>query len=297
MRVWPRVMVGIIGAMAAALGLALALAPAAVTGLPPADHGVGQEPGVEPAPVLRVVSYNIRHGRGMDDEVDLARTAGVLGRLKPDIVALQEVDDRAERSGGVPQAQELGRLLDMQWAFGKFMDFQGGGHGMATLSRYPILRQEDLLLPEGNEPRVALLTEIQLPGGERVLLVNIHFDWVRDDGFRFAQASYLARYLDDVEIPWILVGDLNDQPGSRTWELFHSLALEARKPEGDRSTFSSTDPRREIDFVFVAPAARWEVGRVEVIHEPLASDHRPVVAELRLLPGAQAQAPAPDAGP
>jgi endonuclease/exonuclease/phosphatase family metal-dependent hydrolase len=281
-----------------AVGLAaLALVLGAVRVLSQPDRRAGDGAGETLTPVLRVVSYNIRHGRGMDDKVDLARTAGVLGRLKPDIVALQEVDDRAERSGGVPQAQELGRLLDMQWAFGKFMDFQGGGYGMATLSRHPILRQEDLRLPEGNEPRVALLTEIQLPGGERVLVVNIHFDWVRDDDFRFAQASYLARYLDDVEIPWILVGDLNDQPGSRTWELFHSLALEARKPEGDRSTFSSTDPRREIDFVFVAPAARWEVGRVEVIHEPLASDHRPVVAELRLLPGAQAQAPAPDAGP
>jgi len=268
-----------------AVALTLALAPAAVTGLPQVDRGVGQEAGEESPPVLRIVSYNIRHGRGMDDVVDLHRTAQVLDKLGPDVVALQEVDDRAERSGGVPQAQELGRLLDMHWAFGKFMDFQGGGYGMATLSRHPILRQEELRLPDGNEPRVALLAEIQLPGGERVLVVNIHFDWVRDDGFRFAQASHLAEYLDGVEIPWILVGDLNDEPGSRTWELLHSRGLEAKKPETDRFTFSSTDPRREIDFVFGAPAARWEVMRVEVVHEPLASDHRPVLAELRLLPG------------
>jgi endonuclease/exonuclease/phosphatase family metal-dependent hydrolase len=173
----------------------------------------------------------------------------------------------------------------MHWAYGKFMEFQGGGYGMATLSRHPILRREEVRLPDGNEPRVALVTEIELPGGHRVLVVNVHFDWVRDDEFRFAQASHLARYLDNVEIPWILVGDLNDQPGSRTWELFHARAVEARKPEGDRLTFSSTDPRREIDFIFAAPAERWEVGRVEVIHEPMASDHRPVLAELRLLPG------------
>jgi endonuclease/exonuclease/phosphatase family metal-dependent hydrolase len=239
----------------------------------------------EPPPVVRVVSYNIRHGRGMDGEVDLLRTAGVLERLDPDVVALQEVDDRAERSGSVAQAQELGRLLGMHWAYGKFMDFQGGGYGMGTLSRHPILRQEEVRLPDGNEPRVALVTEIEVPGGQPVLVVNIHFDWVGDDGFRFAQASHLADFLDGVEIPWILVGDLNDQPGSRTWELFHARTVEARKPEEDRLTFSSTDPRREIDFIFAAPAERWEVRRVEVIHEPTASDHRPVLAELRLLPG------------
>lgn len=291
----------VVGAAALALVLsavaggavALASVPGAVMVLSQLDQGAGEEARETLTPVFRVVSYNIRHGRGMDDEVDLPRTAGVLERLEPEVVALQEVDDRAQRSGEVAQAQKLGLLLDMHWAFGKFMDFQGGGYGMATLSRHPMVRQEALRLPDGNEPRVALVTEVELPGGERVLVVNIHFDWVRDDEYRFAQASRLARYLDEVEIPWILVGDLNDQPGSRTWELFHSRALEARKPEGDRFTFPSTDPQREIDFIFAAPAARWEVGRVEVIHEPMASDHRPVLAELRLLPDPQQLAPPP----
>ncbi|MBN1443777.1 MAG: endonuclease/exonuclease/phosphatase family protein, partial [Planctomycetes bacterium] len=93
----------------------------------------------EPVPVAyRVVSYNIRHGRGMDGEVDLERTAAVLRRLEPDIVGLQEVDDRVERSGRVNQPEELGRLLDMHPAFGSFFAHQGGQYGMAVLSRHPI---------------------------------------------------------------------------------------------------------------------------------------------------------------
>jgi endonuclease/exonuclease/phosphatase family metal-dependent hydrolase len=39
---------------------------------------------------------------------------------------------------------------------------------------------------------------------------------------------------------------------------------------------------KEIDFVFVAPAARWEGGQARAIDERVASDHRPVLAELRL---------------
>ena len=71
---------------------------------------------------LRMVSYNIRHGRGMDGRVDLARTARVLARLKPDLVALQEVDKICTRSGGVDIAKELGRRLKMHHAFGRFME-------------------------------------------------------------------------------------------------------------------------------------------------------------------------------
>ena len=75
-----------------------------------------------PASDMRVVTYNIKHGRGNDDVVDLARTAAVLRSLTPDIIGLQEVDNRAERSGKVDEAEALGQALGMHHAFGRFMD-------------------------------------------------------------------------------------------------------------------------------------------------------------------------------
>ena len=45
---------------------------------------------------LRVLTYNIQHGAGADGIVDLERQAEVIQRLKPDLVALQEVDDRTQ---------------------------------------------------------------------------------------------------------------------------------------------------------------------------------------------------------
>jgi endonuclease/exonuclease/phosphatase family metal-dependent hydrolase len=135
-------------------------------------------------------------------------------------------------------------------------------------------------LPEGNEPRVALSVDVRLPDDVPVTVVNVHFDWVKDDRFRFAQAETLAKYLDALEAPYILLGDFNDMPGSRTLALFTSRAGEAVKPEGDRLTFSATDPRREIDFIFFAPAAAWRARDVRVIDERVASDHRPVLAVL-----------------
>lgn len=236
-------------------------------------------PAIEPA-ALRVVSYNIRHGRGMDGEVNLARTAAALRPLRPDIVGLQEVDSAVARSGVVPQAQALGQLLGMHPAFGGFMDYQGGRYGMAVLSRFPIRRVVPVPLPVGNEPRIALAVEVEVPGTGPLMVVNVHFDWVESDSFRFPQATTVARFLDSLPMPWVLLGDFNDQPGSRTLNLFGARALEVAKPGRARNTFPSDAPDREIDFIFAAPAGAWRADSVAVVAEPVASDHRPVFARL-----------------
>ena len=41
-----------------------------------------------PGQPVRVVSYNIRHGLGTDDQLDLERTASVLAGLQADVIAL-----------------------------------------------------------------------------------------------------------------------------------------------------------------------------------------------------------------
>jgi len=243
-----------------------------------------------PAEAWRVVTYNIHHGAGLDDRVDLVRIAAVLGRLDPDVVALQEVDRGVVRSGGEDQARRLGELLGMRHAFGAFMDYQGGQYGMAILSRCPIRKTNPVRLPEGNEPRIALAVELERPGGGAMTVIGVHFDWVGDDAFRFAQAREVARMLDTLSTPHILAGDFNDQPGSRTLGLFQERATEAIKPDGRTFTFSADDPRREIDFIFVSRAHGWAIVDVEVVAERVASDHMPVVAELLLRRGARATA-------
>jgi len=81
------------------------------------------------------MTYNIHHGRGADGEINLERIAEVITRAKPDLVALQEVDVKTRRSGGVDQAAKLGELTGMSHFFAEAMPFQGGGYGNAVLSR------------------------------------------------------------------------------------------------------------------------------------------------------------------
>ncbi|MBR9990936.1 MAG: hypothetical protein KFH98_14335, partial [Gemmatimonadetes bacterium] len=146
------------------------------------------------------------------------------------------------------------------------------------LSRCAMRFVTPVRLTEGNEPRIALAVELALRDGVVLTVINVHFDWVRDDNFRFTQAREVADYLEGVSGPWILLGDLNDQSGSRTLALFQEHAQEAMKPSDGRFTFPSIDPVREIDFVFVAPRDAWTVDSVHVVDETIASDHRPVFA-------------------
>lgn len=231
---------------------------------------------------LRVVSYNIRHGRGMDDSLQLPRTIATLRALNADIVALQEVDERVERSGSVDEAAALGEALGMHHAFGAFMPYQGGRYGLAILSRHAIVESREVRLPDGNEPRVALAVRVRLADGREAEVVNVHFDWVEDDSFRFAQATELTRVLDTLSLPYLLLGDFNDLPPSRTLALFRDRGREVAKPADAHFTFPAEQPVKEIDYVFTSPAAAWCHDSARVVPEPLASDHRPVLAMVTL---------------
>ncbi|MDB4778333.1 endonuclease/exonuclease/phosphatase family protein, partial [bacterium] len=89
-------------------------------------------------PTLRVLTYNIHHGRAMDGQFDYERLAATIAKLKPDVVALQEVDNKTERASGVDQAKRLGELLEMNHVFGNALYFSGGQYGEGVLSRFPI---------------------------------------------------------------------------------------------------------------------------------------------------------------
>ena len=61
---------------------------------------------------LTVMTYNIHHGAGADKKIDLNRIAAVIQGESPDIVALQEVDCRTRRSGGVDSSVAAALMLE-----------------------------------------------------------------------------------------------------------------------------------------------------------------------------------------
>ena len=58
---------------------------------------------------LRIMSYNVRNAKGLDDKTDYARVADVIKRENPDVVAIQELDKETKRSKGVDGRQVWNR--------------------------------------------------------------------------------------------------------------------------------------------------------------------------------------------
>jgi endonuclease/exonuclease/phosphatase family metal-dependent hydrolase len=230
---------------------------------------------------LRIAAYNIKHGLGMDSVIDLERVADVLRPLDADVIALQEVDNGVERSDGVDQARRLGELLGMEAHFGAFMPYQGGGYGMAVLSRLPVLSVTNVRLPAGTEPRTALDVRVAAGReGRTVSVVGIHF--YRTPEERLAQADSLSSYFAEAEHPIVLVGDFNSRRGDLVLRSLREAEWFVLDKDDDPNTFPSEDPTREIDFVMLRPVGAFEVVEHRVIEERVASDHRPLLVVLRL---------------
>lgn len=244
-----------------------------------------------------ILCYNIQHGRGMDGVLDLERIAKVIERSGADIVLLQEVDERAERSGGVSQVEELGRLTEMTFArFARAIDFQGGYYGLAALAREPFHIVDTAIDPipgaNGREQRIiqSLLAEWSVGDDETrsLLFLNTHLDHTAsDDNYRLAALPVVDEVLSRHEgVPVIFAGDLNSRPDST---LVETLSETWGDADGGRdlNTFPADGARIRIDYILYRPMEDWRVIEYEVMDEPVASDHLPLRAVFEYTPSTQ----------
>ncbi|MCA9248281.1 MAG: endonuclease/exonuclease/phosphatase family protein [Planctomycetales bacterium] len=243
----------------------------------------------EPAPRLRVLSYNIHYGQGNDGVYDIRRLAQVIAETQADLVGLQEVDVGVRRSGQVHQAQRLAELTGMSVRFGPTQHYEGGLFGNAVLSRLPILDVAIHPLPytESSEelvtyPRGAIAVIVQTAGDAKFRFVSTHFQHnVAKD--RLAEAKQINElFANNASLPTLLAGDMNATPESEPIvELVKSWSNASDDPPSPSAP--SAQPRVRIDYLFYRPAVSWKLLDARVIDEPMASDHCPVLAEFELL--------------
>lgn len=234
-----------------------------------------------PQDTLRVLSWNIHHGQGIDDALDLPRVAGVISSWEPDVVCLQEVDRRTIRAGGVDQAVELAFLLGMESTFHRCIDYQGGEYGDAILTRSKPQDVRRLTLPGKLEQRGLVGAVIKL-GADSLLVCSTHFDHGRDNPSRIDEAQIVANFARESSIPVILAGDLNALPNSEVISILDDVFTVPRHPA---PTFPADIPERRIDYILSTHIPGWQLVETRVVPEPLASDHRPVLAIFKRVGG------------
>ena len=233
---------------------------------------------------LRVMTYNIHVGIGMDKKLDLPRIAGIINAQHPDLVGLQEVDRGVQRTQRIDEIVELAKLTRMNYDFAFNLRYQGGQYGVAILSRFPIVAMDHRLYQNTREAeRRGFIRGEVIANGRTVNFVTTHLDYQYEDG-RFFEAQQLLAAIKDVKGPLIVVGDFNDIPFGRAYQLmrydFSDAWIESRgNDEGD--SYPADKPAKRIDYIFFRSTDRVRTKRAWII-QTQASDHVPVVADLEV---------------
>jgi endonuclease/exonuclease/phosphatase family metal-dependent hydrolase len=223
---------------------------------------------------MRIVTFNIQHGRGAGGGVDTAALARYCAGLHADVLGLQEVDVGARRSGRVDQAVVVAEAAAMTRVFGRACRVGvRGAYGNALLVRGAVADVEEVRLPRvaGNEPRSAIVARAELAGGEASVAVthlSVHPVESRP------QLDAVLRTLCGRPLPRVLLGDLN-LAVEHIAEPIAAAGLSLADPTAP--TFPAAVPRARIDHIAVAGV---EALTVEVPGPAPVSDHRPLVVEL-----------------
>ena len=242
---------------------------------------------------LRLMTYNVRSctAAGCGGAVD--RVAAAIAAAEPDVVALQEVEAGAARSGFRHQTQELAGRLGWRSHFQPAMQGDGGGgFGNALLSRLPLRLEASGLLPQLHvgvvrEPRGASWHAVEVGGRELQVLVT-HLGLTRRERLAQIEALLGPRWMGDPRCagPRLLCGDLNCRPGSPEHRRLEQTMVDAAlvaPPAGGSATFPALRPLVRLDHVLVSPdvrVLRTTVPRSRELRR--ASDHLPLIADLEL---------------
>lgn len=245
------------------------------------------------AQTISVMTYNVHSCIGMDGKVSPLRVAEAIEEIRPDIVALQELDAGLRRSEMIDQAHLIASTLEMFYHFHSSIRVEAGGYGNAVLSRYPLRLVRAGALPAEPfhpdfERRGVIWTEIEAEGRKLQVLAT-HFGLSRRERTSQAESITGPEWLGHPEcrFPVILCGDFNTLRGAPAYRRIAGTLRDVQRPPGSRQWARPTWPVRfpflRIDHIFASP--ELTVRDFRVPQTPLtriASDHLPLVATLEL---------------
>lgn len=223
----------------------------------------------------RIMSYNIRNARGMDEKTDYKRIANLIEKASPDVIALQELDSITERSQGIDVLKQIADITRMHYLYSPAISYQGGKYGVGLLSKERPLSYKVMPLPGSEEARTLLIAEFN-----DYMVFSTHFSL--REGDRKQSIKIINEQAKESKKPVFLAGDLNAIPESdeikslsANWKVLNNIKT---------PTFPSKSPRETIDYLmgYTANGKTYSVMQSRVIQDSIASDHRPIFADIRL---------------
>jgi len=237
---------------------------------------------------IKVMTYNIHHGKGTDKQLNLNRIAEVIEKSGADIIGLNEVDMCfSKRSHYKDQIRCLAKKLNMYVAFAPSLSFSSmytsvsRQYGNALLSRYPILEEKGIrfyLIPFLAETRSLLETLIQV-NEKRIQVIVTHLGL--NPILRRIQINFILNQFSKTDDPTVIMGDFNMITKTKLWRQMTNEYIDVWRTSGygNGGTYPSSRPKLRLDYIFIND--QFKVLGTEVITSvPKASDHLPLYASL-----------------
>ena len=225
-------------------------------------------------PTLRLMTYNVRSMR--DDRAALGR---VISAADPDVLLVQEAPRFLRWRSLCAELARRGGLVVV-----------GGGRPAAanlvlSTLRIDVVATHDVRFSTdpGLHRRGAAIAILQA-GSFRFAVAGTHLDLREEPRLRHvAELNRAIAAHVPADVPVVVAGDVNDRPGSRTWQAIADGRVDAFAAAGTGGGFTSTAaaPHQRIDGIFADP--RLSLRSASVVTHPdaaAASDHLPVVAEF-----------------
>jgi endonuclease/exonuclease/phosphatase family metal-dependent hydrolase len=251
---------------------------------------------------MRLATFNINGRSPGENRVDPDRLANSIRTLAPDILALQEVDLYQPRTRDADLAAIVAEAMECvdhrfvaalvgtpsaRWVeAGDGAPIPGPAFGNALFSRYPVRSWEVLRMPGagphltlplpgprraaiiGDEPRVALIADIETPHGV-VRVASTHLSFL--PGCNLVQLRRVTRCVEQGKPPALIMGDLN-LPGRVP------AAIIGYRPLARHRTYPAAHPLVQLDHLLL----KGELGQVRhtAALRLAVSDHRALLADL-----------------
>ncbi|WP_336616545.1 endonuclease/exonuclease/phosphatase family protein [Bacteroides acidifaciens] len=223
---------------------------------------------------LKLMTYNIKNANGMDDVCNFQRIANVINNASPDVVAIQEVDSMTKRSGQKYVLGEIAGRTQMHAYFAPAIDFDGGKYGIGLLTRQVPVRLQTIPLPGREEERALVLAEF-----EDYIYCCTHMSLTEED--RMESLKIVKSFTTPYKKPLFLAGDMNAEPES---DFIKELQKDFQLLSSPKQhTYPAPEPKETIDYIAAlkSNANGFALISARVLNEPVASDHRPILVELR----------------
>jgi endonuclease/exonuclease/phosphatase family metal-dependent hydrolase len=264
--------------------------------------------------MFKVLAYNVREFNLYHWTRDIQAKENILNLVNqedPDIICFQEYYTSQRKGETQREISEKLKSLPESAVYYISNPKYKVGIGIATFSRYPILKQSRI--PFNTTYNAAMYTDIQL-GTDTVRVFNVHLQSIRfreEDyafmdtvrlkypnqqmrGFknigsqlkkafimRAEQAEIISNYIKDSPYPVIVMGDFNDTSQSYTYRKIKKGLHDAFRVSGKGfgNTYSGELPSFRIDYILYSnPMVSHQFMRVKKDY----SDHYPISTILYL---------------